>query len=80
MPVNADMDRSARLDQGALAFMRILWMLNRSLERLSSRMRTRLGVTAQQRLMLRRIGVNPAVSSGSSPRCFGWIPALCREL
>jgi DNA-binding MarR family transcriptional regulator len=64
LQVDADMERTARLDHGALAFMRSLWMLNHSLERLSSRMRTRIGVTAQQRLLLRCIGVNPGVSSG----------------
>jgi DNA-binding MarR family transcriptional regulator len=40
----------------ALDFLRGLWALNHALERLSSRMTRELGVTAQQRLMIRIVG------------------------
>ncbi|MFM2152802.1 MAG: hypothetical protein RL199_1237 [Pseudomonadota bacterium] len=48
----------------ALGFMRSLWLLNHSLERLSSRMERHFGVTAQQRLMIRCIGTSPGLTSG----------------
>jgi DNA-binding MarR family transcriptional regulator len=48
----------------ALDFLQRLWQLNHALETLSSRMQKRLGVTAQQRLMLRCIGKYPGMSAG----------------
>lgn len=48
----------------ALDFLQRLWQLNHALERLSSRMEKRLGVTAQQRLMLRCIGKYPGLTAG----------------
>lgn len=48
----------------ALDFLQRLWQLNRALEMLSSRMEKTLGVTAQQRLMIRCIGKYPGVTAG----------------
>jgi MarR family transcriptional regulator, organic hydroperoxide resistance regulator len=48
----------------ALDFLRRLWRLNHALERLSSRMDQRLGVTAQQRLVIRCVGKYPGVTAG----------------
>ena len=48
----------------ALDFLRCLWRLNHALEKLSSRMDRRLGVTAQQRLVIRCVGKYPGVTAG----------------
>jgi MarR family transcriptional regulator, organic hydroperoxide resistance regulator len=48
----------------ALEFLRSLWRLNHALEKLSSRMDQRLGVTAQQRLVIRCVGKYPGVTAG----------------
>ena len=48
----------------ALSFLRRLWQLSHTLERLSATMEQRLGVTAQQRLMLRCLGKAPGMTSG----------------
>lgn len=48
----------------ALDFLRRLWRLNHALEMLSSRMDQRLGVTAQQRLVIRCVGKYPGVTAG----------------
>lgn len=48
----------------ALDFMRRLWRLNHALERRSVRMEQTIGVTAQQRLVLRCVGSYPGISSG----------------
>ena len=48
----------------ALDFLRRLWRLNHALEKLSSRMDRRLGVTAQQRLVIRCVGMYPGVTAG----------------
>lgn len=47
-----------------LDFLRRIWQLNHALERLSSRMDQRLGVTAQQRLLIRCVGKYPGVTAG----------------
>lgn len=47
-----------------LDFLRRLWRLDQSLERLSSRMEQRLGITAQQRLVVRCIGQFPGMTAG----------------
>lgn len=61
-------DTSARANDlplgPALEFLQRLWSLNRALERLSLRMEKRLGVTGQQRLMLRCLGAYPGVTAG----------------
>jgi MarR family transcriptional regulator, organic hydroperoxide resistance regulator len=48
----------------ALGFLRRLWRLNHALEKLSLRMDQRLGVTAQQRLVIRCVGKYPGVTAG----------------
>jgi MarR family transcriptional regulator, organic hydroperoxide resistance regulator len=48
----------------ALDFLRRLWRLNHVLAKLSSRMDRRLGVTAQQRLVIRCVGKYPGVTAG----------------
>lgn len=48
----------------ALDFLRRLWRLNHALERVSSRMETRLGITAQQRLIIRCVGKFPGIGAG----------------
>jgi DNA-binding MarR family transcriptional regulator len=48
----------------ALDFLRRLWRLNHALEKLSSRMDRRFGVTAQQRLVIRCVGKYPGVTAG----------------
>lgn len=48
----------------ALEFLQRLWRLNHALERLSGNMTRRLGITAQQRLVLRCIGSVPGLTSG----------------
>ncbi len=48
----------------ALDFLRHLWRLDHALERLSRRMERDLGVTAQQRLVVRCIGKYPGVTAG----------------
>jgi len=48
----------------ALDFLQRLWQLDHALEALSSRMQKRLGITAQQRLMLRCIGKYPGLAAG----------------
>lgn len=47
-----------------LEFLRRLWRLNHALERLSRRMDSRLGVTAQQRLVVRCLGKYPGLTAG----------------
>lgn len=47
-----------------LAFLQRLWRLNQALELLSARMERSLGITAQQRLVLRCIGRSPNVTPG----------------
>lgn len=46
-----------------LNFMRSLWRLNHALERVSKRMELALGVTAQQRMIVRCIGKYPGITS-----------------
>lgn len=48
----------------ALDFLQRLWQLNHALEKVSSRMEKRLGVTAQQRLVLRCVGKYPGMTAG----------------
>lgn len=48
----------------ALDFLQRLWRMNHALEKLSSRMDKELGVTAQQRFMLRCIGKYPGLTAG----------------
>jgi DNA-binding MarR family transcriptional regulator len=48
----------------ALDFLQRIWQLNHALEQLSSRMEKRLGVTAQQRLIVRCVGKFPGLTAG----------------
>lgn len=48
----------------ALDFLQRVWQLNHALEKLSSRMARRIGVTAQQRLIIRCIGKYPGLPAG----------------
>lgn len=48
----------------ALEFLQGLWQLNHALEALSSRMEKSIGVTAQQRLIVRCVGRYPDISAG----------------
>jgi DNA-binding MarR family transcriptional regulator len=42
----------------------VLWELNHALEATSSRMQTELGVTAQQRMLIRIVGKFPGIAAG----------------
>lgn len=44
--------------------MQALWRLNHAIEQLSKRMELHLGVTAQQRMMVRWIGKHPGITPG----------------
>jgi DNA-binding MarR family transcriptional regulator len=60
---------SAPPDLGpTLGFLALLWELNHSLEVTSGRMRSVLGVTAQQRVILRIVGKFPRLSAGELSR------------
>src|SRR5687768_13673518 len=48
----------------ALDFLEHLWALNHVLEKVSGQMVTRLGVTAQQRLIIRCLGKYPGLRAG----------------
>jgi DNA-binding MarR family transcriptional regulator len=52
----------------ALDFLQRLWHLNQALEKLSSRMEKKLGVTAQARLVVRCIGKYPGLTAGQLAR------------
>jgi MarR family transcriptional regulator, organic hydroperoxide resistance regulator len=47
-----------------LDFLAVLWELNHSLEATSSRMQAELGVTAQQRMLIRIVGKFPGIAAG----------------
>jgi DNA-binding MarR family transcriptional regulator len=47
-----------------LKFMQKLWQLNHALEKLSSRTEATLGVTAQQRMIIRCVGKYPGMTAG----------------
>lgn len=67
-----------------LDFLRRLWRLNHALETLSRRMERRIGVTAQQRLIVRCVGTFPGMSAGQLARLLhldpGTISAALRRL
>lgn len=48
----------------ALHFLQRFWQLNHAIEKLSSRMEKYLGVTAQQRFVLRCVGKYPGLTAG----------------
>jgi DNA-binding MarR family transcriptional regulator len=47
-----------------LDFLRELWALEHAFERASKRTHAHLGVTAEQRILLRIVGENPGISAG----------------
>jgi DNA-binding MarR family transcriptional regulator len=47
-----------------LDFLAVLWELNHALETTSSRMQIELGVTAQQRMVIRIVGKFPGIAAG----------------
>jgi DNA-binding MarR family transcriptional regulator len=47
----------------ALDFLQHLWRLNQALERVSSQMQRQLGITAQQRLIVRCVGQYPGIAA-----------------
>ena len=49
-------------------FLQRLWQLNQGLEQASSRMERRLGVTAQQRMIIRCVGRYPGLTAGQLAR------------
>ncbi len=49
----------------ALEFLEQLWALNHALEKLSGQMARKMGVTAQQRLIIRCLGRYPGLAAGS---------------
>lgn len=49
-------------------FLRRLWQLNQAMERVSSGMEKRLGITAQQRLIIRCVGRYPGLTAGRLAR------------
>ncbi len=51
--------------RSALDFMQMLWRVNHALEQLSKRMETRLGITAQQRMVIRWIGKHEGITAGA---------------
>ena len=65
----AERDDDAAFPLGAsLDFLRHLWRLNHALERASLRMDRRIGLTAQQRFLLRCIGRYPGITPGDAAR------------
>lgn len=62
-PAREPRDESPRLGE-ALDLIRRLWTLNHELERLSARMSRDLGITAQQRMVLRIVGRFPGITPG----------------
>jgi DNA-binding MarR family transcriptional regulator len=50
--------------EGALEFMRVLWALDHALRSRSKRMRSHLGVTGPQRLVIRLVGRTPGIAAG----------------
>jgi len=51
-----------------LSFMRALWGVNHGLERTSRRMKTSIGVTGPERMVIRLVGRYPAISAGELAR------------
>jgi MarR family transcriptional regulator, organic hydroperoxide resistance regulator len=64
MKASAEVARHAEPLGSALEFLQHLWRLNHALERLSMRMERTLGITAQQRLVIRCIGKRRSMTAG----------------
>lgn len=52
------------MSTSSLDFLQVLWRLNHAMESRSSRMYRELGITAQQRMVMRYISDNPGISAG----------------
>ncbi|MFO0675472.1 MAG: MarR family transcriptional regulator [Polyangiaceae bacterium] len=67
-----------------LEFLRRLWRLNHALERVSHRMERTLGLTAQQRFMVRCVGRFPGIAPGEVARALhldpGTVSSTLRRL
>lgn len=67
-----------------LEFLRRVWLLNHALERASHRMDRALGLTAQQRFLLRCIGRFPGITPGDAARVLhvdpGTVSSTIRKL
>jgi len=74
-PGTTGRDRREHPLQGALGFLQCLWELNHALERLSSHMVQELGITAQQRLVIRCIGRYPGMTVGDLAQVLHLDPA-----
>ncbi|MBK7395035.1 MAG: MarR family transcriptional regulator [Myxococcales bacterium] len=58
-------EQASKLALGpALDFLQRLWRLDHATERLSARMERRLGITAQQRFVIRCVGAYPGITAG----------------
>lgn len=60
--------RADRLDSDALVFMRLLRAVEHGVRRISKGMRSQLGVTGSERLVLRMVGRHPGLSAGELAR------------
>jgi DNA-binding MarR family transcriptional regulator len=75
-PASSRLDRSERAVEDisrrplgpVLSFMRALWGVNHGLESTSRRMKTRIGVTGPERMVIRLVGRYPAISAGELAR------------
>jgi len=63
-PVERDTDELANELGPVLEFLRAVWALNHAIERTSIRMESALGLTAQQRFVIRILGELPGISPG----------------
>jgi DNA-binding MarR family transcriptional regulator len=73
-----------RVAGDVLDFMRALWRVNHALERVSSRMEGALGVTAQQRMVVRWVGKDREITAGALAARLhvdaGTVSAACKRL
>ncbi len=80
----ADTRNFGFLLEPSLEFLRRIWRLNHALERASLRMQKVLGLTAQQRFLVRCIGRFPEITPGDAARAMhvdpGTISATIRRL
>lgn len=53
------------MSTSTLDFLQVLWRLNHAMETRSSRMYRELGITGQQRMVMRYISANPGISAGN---------------
>ena len=67
-PGRAAEDLARRPLGPVLSFMRALWGVNHGLESTSRRMKTRIGVTGPERMVVRLVGRYPAISAGDLAR------------